>query len=242
MKHVKKGSPPQELKDWVRANYNVPDAEFGTHGFPKKETKDALLKEQGNLCPYTMIPLDKSNSHIEHIKPQEESRVSKTLSETWDYNNMLACYPSNDSDAPGRHDFGSLKKDNHWDEAKFLSPLTPSCESRLRFSMDGTVCARNTGDTEATWTIALLGLQEKILEELRRATIDTLGVSATAEARLSRPQAERLIKDIQKRRSDGSFHGYCVAVEHAAKEYIALLDKQEKKRKYAVKDRSAKGK
>ena len=189
-----------------------------------------------------MVPLDDSSSHIEHIKPQATSRAADALDETWDYKNLLACYPGNDPHAAGRDQFGATKKGDLWDEVNFVSPLTPSCESRFRFSMNGCVTARKSKDTQADWTIGTLGLQNEVLDEWRRSAIDGFGVSPTAQKPLTKPEAEQLRKAIRNRRDDGSFRGYCVAVEHAAEEYIALLDKREKKKQYAAKSRTARGK
>jgi len=235
MKYIKKGKPPKQLKDWMRVNNDVPDAQYGTHGFPKGEVKDALINEQGHLCAYAMVPIVATTSHIEHIKPRTISRAQDALGETWDFENLLACYPGSDPNAVGRNQFGATKKDKTWDEERFVSPLHESCESRFCFTVDGGVSARNEKDAAAFWSIRTLGLDCGVLEEWRRAAIEAFGVSLAAPNPLKRSEAERLRKSIRKRRRDGSFHGYCVAVAHAAEEYIALLDKRAKKRQYAAK-------
>lgn len=239
MKYIKKGKAPQALKDWVRANKAVPDAQYGTHGFPTTEVREALLTEQGGLCAYTMVPMTGSKCHVEHIKPQAQSRASNTIKETYDYKNLVACYPGNEP--PGHEEFGANKKGDAWDEKKFVSPLKASCEQQFRFSIDGGVCAAKAKGN-AGWTIDVLGLDCAVLTEWRRAAIEGAGFSLTAKDSLSRAEAEALRKCIRERRSDGSFNGYCIAIDQAAAEYIALLDKRGKKKRYAAKSRASRGK
>lgn len=242
MKYIKKGRPPQPLKCWIRENSGVPGAQYGTLDFPTSATKKALLSEQGNLCAYAMVPIDASTSHIEHIKPQVLSRSEIAPNETWDYANLLACYPGNNPDETGRTQFGATKKDDAWEGEKFVSPLQESCENRFRFSSDGSVAVNSPGDEAAAWTIDTLGLDNVVLGEWRRAAIEAFGVSLTAPNPLKRTEAERLRVIVKDRREDGSFNGYCIAVLHAAEEYIALLDKRRKKKRYATKFRTSKRK
>src|SRR5262245_23643177 len=101
MKYIKKRQAPQCLRDWIRTNKDIEGVEYGSHGFPKDEVRDALLSEQGRLCAYAMVPLARDTCHIEHIKPQELSKAEQAVQETWDYTNLLACYPGNDPSAPG---------------------------------------------------------------------------------------------------------------------------------------------
>lgn len=242
MKYIKKGRPPQPLKCWIRENSGVPGAQYGTLGFPTSATKEALLSEQGNLCAYAMVPIDGSTSHVEHIKPQVLSRSENAPNETWNYANLLACYPGNNPDGTGHAQFGATKKGDAWEGDKFVSPLQESCENRFRFSSDGSVAVNSTEDEAAAWTISALGLDCSVLGEWRQAAIEAFGVSLNAPNPLKRVEAERLRGAVKKRREDGSFHGYCIAVLHAAEDYIALLDKRAKKKQYAVKSRASKRK
>ena len=241
MKYVKKGKVPKPLKGWIKMNKNLPGAQYGSLGFPTADVRDALLNEQGKLCAYTMVPLSTETCHVEHIKPQELSRAEQSLHETWDYNNLLACYPGDDPHAAGRDQFGATKKGSNWDEQYFVSPLQGACESHFRFTSDGAVSPSRSNDHAAAWTIDTLGLDCEILAEWRRAAIEAFGVSLTSATPLKRSQADQLRTAIRKRRADGTFNGYCVAVEHAAEAYIAMLDKIAKNKKFAGRSRAKKG-
>lgn len=241
MKYIKKQRAPKALRDWIRQNSHLPGAEYGTHGFPKDEVRKTLLAEQGHLCAYAMVPVGEASCHIEHIKPQERSRAEGAPHETWDYTNLLACYPGNDPEAIGRDEFGATKKGSAWDAHQCVSPLQHSCEARLRYAIDGSVSTAKAGDTAAEWTIETLGLDCSVLCELRRAAIEAMGVSLTSTAAIDTVETERLLSEIQKRRRDGSFHPYCIAIEHAAADYLAIIEKRKKKAQFASRSRTKKG-
>lgn len=241
MKYIKKQRAPKSLRDWIKVNSQLPGAEYGTHGFPKDEVRKTLLAEQGHLCAYAMISVAESSCHIEHIKPQERSRAEGAPHETWDYTNLLACYPGNDPEAIGRDEFGATKKGSAWDAHQFVSPLQHSCESRFRYASDGSVSTVKSEDTAAEWTIQTLGLDCSVLCELRRSAIEAMGVSLTSTAAIDVAEAKKLLSEIQKRRSDGSFHAYCTAIEHAAADYLAIIEQRKKKARYASRARTKKG-
>jgi len=82
-----------------------------------------------------------------------------------------------------------------------------------------------------------LALHDAKLTELRVAAIEARGVSLAADDAVSRDEAERIIATICRRDGGDRFHPYCVAIRHAAEEYIALLDKASNRRKYAMASR-----
>lgn len=241
MKYIKKQRAPKPLRDWIKGNSHLPGAEYGTHGFPKDEVRQTLLAEQGHLCAYAMISVAEASCHIEHIKPRERSKADGAIHETWEYTNLLACYPGNDPEAVGRDAFGATKKGSAWDAREFVSPLQHSCESRFRYAIDGSVSVAKPGDTAAKWTIDTLGLDCAMLCELRRSAIEAMGVSLTSAEAIDAAATKRLLSGIQKRRSDGAFHAYCVAIEHAAASYLAIIEKRNKKAKFASRSRTKKG-
>ncbi len=241
MKHIKKGAVPHPLREWIKANKFLPDAEFGSHGFPKDDVRRSLLDEQGFVCAYTMTQISAATCHIEHIKPQEQSRQEKLLSETWDYKNLLACYPGDDPSAPGRGEFGATKKGSEWSATQFVSPLAESCEKRFRFLADGTVTVSQANDSAAKWTLETLKLDSEVLDDWRRAAIEAFGVSLTSPSPLNRSDAERLRAALRKRRADGSFFSYSVVLEQVAEDYLSKLNKIDKARQFAKRSQATKG-
>jgi uncharacterized protein (TIGR02646 family) len=233
MKHIVKGRPPAALRDWARTNAKLPGAAYGSHNFPKEAVKRALLQEQGSICAYTMVRIGDRSSHIEHLKPQTVSRAEGTLHETFDYRNMVACYPATPKPGEMSVTFGAIRRGCDWDETKFIAPLNAKCEDRLRFLCDGRVLPRREDDAAATWTIETLRLRDSTLTELRRAAINGWGLSLSAKNAASRADAERILGSITGRDRDGVLHPFCVAIRDAAVEYIHLLDRAAARRKYA---------
>jgi uncharacterized protein (TIGR02646 family) len=237
VKHIQKGDPPQALIAWIKGHRDGQKPEFDGPDFPKQAVRAALLAEQGCICAYTMIAIRPPSAdraaeacHIEHIKPQSRSREDGKVEETVEFTNLLACYPGTIGEQhPG---FGATKKGDEWQEAIFLSPLMPTCEKRLKFRLDGTVSATNGTDTQAVHTIDLLGLDCNRLRELRRAAIRAAGLGLDAEEAVSLAEAKRVGQNAKKRRADGLFVGYCIALAAAAEEYAVLLEKKAKRKQH----------
>jgi hypothetical protein len=57
-------------------------------------------------------------------------------------------------------------------------------------------------------------------------------VSLAADEPLTRKEAERIVNGICDRSADGRFRAYCVAIKHAAEEYLSLLAKAAKRKKF----------
>lgn len=233
MKFIRKRTQPRDLYRWHLDNAKVPDAQYGTHGFPTKVVHSSLVEEQGAICAYTMLRIDLASSHIEHLKPQAVSKADKCLEETFDYANLVACYPRAHLAGDPPVTFGAIYRGNRWDEKQFITPLTQACEARLRFHLDGEVRPRRANDGAAAWTIKALNLGDQKLVEMRLAAIEARGLSLAADSPLTRDEAAKLAKAIERRNGDDSFEAFCVAIRHAAEEYISLLDKMASRRQHA---------
>ncbi|MCY2992139.1 MAG: TIGR02646 family protein [Planctomycetota bacterium] len=232
MKHIKKSAPPQQLISWAAANAGLPSLRYGHGGFPHPAVHKSLIAEQGCICAYTMIRIDESTSHVEHLKPQTVSRKEENPSETADYRNIVACYPKQHIAGDPPVKFGAIFRGEAWDPVKFLSPLNAACEARIRFGTDGKVRPWKSTDAGAKWTIGTLALDASSLTEYRRAAIEARGVSLAADEPLTRKEAQRIVAGICTRNTDGRFHPYCVAIKHAAEEYLRLIEKKAKRRNY----------
>jgi uncharacterized protein (TIGR02646 family) len=181
-----------------------------------------------------MIRIDLESSHIEHLKPQAVSKAEGRLAETCDYSNMVTCYPRAHRAGDPEVTFGAIFRADEWEKKHFVSPLTASCESRIRFGTAGQVGPGRSNDEGAKWTITTLGIDDSRLTALRLAAIEGRGVSLAADDAVTRGEAEQIVASICKRDGDGRFHPYCVAIKHAAEDYLASLDKAARRQKYAV--------
>src|ERR1700693_513819 len=78
MKYIRKGRPPHDYATWCRAVRGTTDEDYrNLRGPEKARLRDALLREQGWLCAYTMKRIDQSIAHIEHIKPETLCRTER---------------------------------------------------------------------------------------------------------------------------------------------------------------------
>jgi uncharacterized protein (TIGR02646 family) len=232
VKHIKKGPQPHALIAWQKANVKIPDAEYGTHEFPTAQVKHSLLREQGWICAYTMIRVEEDSSHIEHLKPQTVCRKEGNRAETTAYNNMVACYPREHVAGDPPVPFGAIFRKSAWDAAQFISPLTAGCETAFRFRLNGQIEPVPQSNEKAKWMIKTIALHVDELKDLRRAAIEGMGLSLTSDAPVSPKQARQLLTEVCKPDAHGRFRAYCVALKHAAQEYIELIEKKAKRNRY----------
>lgn len=201
----------------------------------RKPIKEALLKEQGYICAYTLKRIGLDTCHIEHLKPEELCRKQmetgiETISDL-DYSNMVACFPKEGPKGIAKHKyFGAIKKDDFWenDGKDYVLPLQSNCEDHFRYSIKGEV----EGVTDkGNITIKLLGLRHPILIEDRKNAIDNF-IGKTNP--IKKAKATQAIAEIDKM-SDGKYAEFCIPIKHALKEYLIYLEKLERKLKYARK-------
>jgi uncharacterized protein (TIGR02646 family) len=232
MKYIKKGQQPQQLISWAAVNAGRPSLNYADGKFPRSAVITALISEQGGICAYTMIRIDQGSCHIEHLKPQKVSKDEKKLWETAAYANLVACFPKTGVQGAPRLRYGAEFRADSWDLQKFITPLNAACEVRIRFRMNGEIHPARATDSGAEWTIKTLGLDDAELTDIRRDAIEGLGVSLASAEPLSAPKTKRLISLICQPNNAGQFKEYCLAIKHAAEQYLALLQKRAKKTKY----------
>ena len=175
MKFIRKGAEPDALLEWKQANAAVPqNLRYGNlPASVKSKMVEALFREQGGLCAYTMKRLgDARDCHIEHVLPQHPHE-DKAL----DFKNMVACFPANGGDKS--HGYGAaLKEDYDPRQRAFVSPLDSACELQSRFDLDGKVKHQSEA---AKATIKLLDLCNRRLEQDRAAAIRGFRLSRKAK-------------------------------------------------------------
>jgi uncharacterized protein (TIGR02646 family) len=179
-----------------------------------------------------MISIDASSSHIEHLKPRTVSRAEGNLAETALYNNMVACYPREHVAGDPPVVFGVIYRQSKWDVQKFVSPLSARCETTYMFRGNGAIEPAVESDGKAKWMIDTLALDAEELTDFRCSAIEAIGVSLTSEKPVSAKQTRRILSGICKKDGQGRFYPYCVAIKHAAREYLRVIEKQAKRRKH----------
>lgn len=233
MRQIKKGQPPDKLKEWRIDNANIPQNLFyGLAEFPRDEVLNALLDEQGYLCAYTLKRLCSKSSHVEHLKPQtickkeDNNRESNGQARQRDdiaWGNMVACFPETTPPAPPS--YGAVKKDKWWSQVDFVSPLIQDCEERFKFSSDGKISPTDEADQPALITIQKIGLDDKKLCELRETAYLRAGIHRRAEQPIeSIAKIEQLIAKWSNRdAATRSYTEFCVPLTQVAKEYAHFL-------------------
>jgi len=231
MKYVRKGGPPHDYSAWCQRMRGTANENYGCLQNPEKRSlHQALLREQGWLCAYTMRRIDKSSSHIEHIKPESVCR-SERIGLDLDYKNLLACFPL---DGMGRkYRYGAQWKANWWNDngAEFVLPLSSSCESRFRFYVDGKIEPVGNHRSAIT-TISVLGLDHASLTEDRKRVIEEFVYGPTHDDPITPAQAQGAIRTICKANAAGRFHEFCVAIRDALCDHVRQVRKLAARRRF----------
>lgn len=220
MKYIEKTNPPEEYLTWCEIQHAL-GVNYNYDSLPserKENLHELLLKEQGEICGYTMKRIKKKSSHIEHIKPQNECKKEKGAD--LDYYNLIACFPQNGS----KCSYGAVKKGGWWENNgnDFLSPLNKLCELRVIFYLDGKVTPTNSQSTSTEKTISILNLDEPTLVEERKRSIEEF---IFGEEPLNPIQADNAIDIIYLPNEEGRLPEFCIAIHDALYEYLDLLKK-----------------
>ncbi len=223
MRHIQKRNEPQSLTQWRAAQQNDPNFGYDLiEADLRREIRQALVTEQGGLCAYTGRRIDETSCHIEHPKPQAHCVNGEDVS----YSNMLACVPA--PNAPGLP-YGAHKKGSwpHTTEvALFVSPLRPGCEERFSFTLNGEIKANDLPDTAATETIARLGLNHKLIQQLRKAAIEaTLGIRGRGQASLDLHRARARLNGLTAAEQNRSpLEPFCFVLKQALQRHIIRVE------------------
>lgn len=232
MKHVRKAGAPHDYIAWRNRVRGTADEDYRHLQNPEKASlQRALVREQGSLCAYTMRRIDESSSHIEHIKPEALCRIEQAGADL-DYDNIVACFPR-EGMAKGCR-YGAQRKDDWWEDdgVEFVSPMHPACESRFHFDLAGNITpVRN--HRAAVTTIQVLALDHPSLTEDRKRVIEEFIYGANGSDPLSRAAAHRATNNITERGANGSFYEFCISVRDALQEYLKVLDRTARSRKFA---------
>ncbi len=168
MRTIPKGIEPNDLArwkaSWVEQGTRVEDWGWETFQNPEKSNlKEALITEQGGLCCYCEQSVSLTNSHLEHIQPQERFPLLR-----FDYQNLCASCNGTGAEEgdSGRH--CGHRKGNR---TLPITPLVENCAVYFQFSLDGHILPENS---QAQQTIEVLGLEEANLVRQRSQAIEAL--------------------------------------------------------------------
>ncbi len=169
MKGVVKNGAPASLEDWLSLENEEWKPTYGSFsGAPKHQTHEALLKEQGGVCVYCgkRLSLDRSDSHIEHFRPQTTYNATTPPDLTLEYYNLIvSCGPN---DLPIGHQdrkpviCGEAKSD-WFDENEHVHPADQNCPERFSYGLSGAALAADSQDGAANRMIEVLRLNDDSL-------------------------------------------------------------------------------
>ncbi len=227
MRHIVQGTEPLVLRKWKKDNAKTPQ-NLTYRAFPEKDkVKEALLKEQGYLCAYTLRRLSSvEDCHIEHIQPQN---VVPGLD--LDYANMAACFPKDGGDTS--YGYGAPVKGGQPVDLgdNFISPHQSGCEQRFSYAATGEITSVNN-DPAVSSTISILKLDHPELAELRRAAMEAHGLSLRrgTSRRTSKPksaaEARRFAQEVILPDGKGRLEPFCIALAQVALVYAEREEKR----------------
>ena len=228
MKYIRKKGCPHGYASWCRDVRGTNMEDYRQLGEAvKKPLLEALIKEQGSICAYTMKRIDKETAHIEHIKPESLCRVEAKGSDLA-YDNLVACFPR--AGMKAKYRYGAQQKDNWWadDGRLFVSPLHNFCEKRFCFKLNGGIVPANAA---AKKTITVLKLDHATLCEERSLVLNEFIYGPSGQDALSAASAKRAIDQVCRPGPGGNFREFCVAIRDGLIEYSKFLEKLAKKKK-----------
>jgi uncharacterized protein (TIGR02646 family) len=233
MKFVRKGGAPHGYRLWCRSVKGTNKEDYREIPTDMKSlVLSALIREQGQICAYTMRRIGNDTSHIEHVRPESLCRI-ETRGSDLAFSNMAACFPRDGMLSAWR--YGAQKKDSWWDAALFVSPFDFACERRFHFNLAGEMSAVGTS-AAARNTISVLALNHPALTEDRRRAISEYIYGQGGDEPLSKAKAFKLRGEVCAK-SAGRFVEFCVALRDALDAHIEYVEKLARKKKFLRKRR-----
>lgn len=176
MKGARKAEPPQKLVTWLlQANENWQPSYSDLRVDERTAIIQGLKSEQRGLCVYCGRKLCFASPgysfHIEHFRPQRGPNGRPDLQ--LDYNNLfLSCGQQDNQNH--RSQICGTKKDDWFDENRFVAPTYPACTKRFKFMLSGRIESKLTDDIAAGEMIKRLGLNHPELVVERKDILISL--------------------------------------------------------------------
>ncbi len=171
------------------------------HSSKKRKLKKFILdNEQFKLCCYCekSITADKASSHVEHIKPKSLDITNLTF----DYDNLLVSCEGNHFNEIGDNSKNTCgqKKDNDFDEVKFLNPtLVNDVSDYFVFDSDTGIISASPKDPEKAeytyQTLNLNGNNDKLAEARKIAKLALIGVYSKLDIETRKVKLSALLQD-----------------------------------------------
>ena len=229
MKFIRKLGEPSDFscwkslgnEDWEPSWSNLRD-DRQSNLKPKTTLHQSLIDEQGYICCYCGRRIDRTISHIEHLKPRQ---LYPELS--LDYYNLLASCPGyleeedikalTEAQAPQKH-CGQFK-DNWYDDKLTVTPLMSDCEDYFRYTAFGEILPTNDLEKKqaAQETIKRLGLNQHALERERRKSIEAILLDIDS---LNAEELEKLIYAYEKLDENGKFFRFCAVILYVLRQAL----------------------
>lgn len=163
---IKAPSEPVEFSNWKNETHRPKFENIPT--YVKKKLREALSREQKNVCCYCGINLEGINSHVEHVIPQATGTLRLN------YGNVhLSCNGDNPQELRLGEGDGTYCGSAKGDSSIAVTPTQTNCESRFTYLMDGRVLPAQSNDLDAKSTIDTLKLNNQILIDMRQEVIGT---------------------------------------------------------------------
>jgi uncharacterized protein (TIGR02646 family) len=201
VKYIVKGDEPKSFTEWkALANDDWKPTYDQLSGQVKKDVKNALITEQGNICCYCERKLSYDDSHIEHLNPQCSSSEGQL-----DFQNMLcSCH---------KH----LKKkeplycgNSKGDDILLITSLQKNCEEKFTYTEDGYI---NFTDSDSEQTIKSLQLSIDKLNDLRKQVIEPFIIDPMTMDEISDVEAKKFANEYLKIK-DGKFNEFYTTIKY----------------------------
>ena len=208
MKYIQKGEAPRSLEEYKAtegASFKDLDK---NHTSIKREIKNSLIAEQGGICCYCGTRIDRTNSVIEHFKPQDENLFPELQLE---YSNLLASCSGGQIDRQTNRRFPLCCDANKKNRVIEVSPTDPDCESCFEYDEDGNIYGTTP---EAHYAIQILNLNNEVQKNRRRAAI---------ELYINLPKGtdwQEEIHHLSVRDENGLYRPYCFAAIYYIKNFL----------------------
>lgn len=215
MRYIKKNEEPNNFKAWKELEND--DWKPSWKGFSKPEKIDvhnALLEEQGFICCYCGMRINREASHIEHLKPRS------TYPElALDYKNLLASCQGESEESPPEPVHCGHKKGKWYDE-HMVSPLKTNCTDFFKYNGNGEILSKEDlgKPNYAEITIDKLGLNIPKLIAMRREAID--GILQDIEE-LTDEEIQQLVEGYDQPDTNGQYTPFCTAIVYILKQYLS---------------------